>query len=56
MFGILKYVFGFWLVRKIVSLFSDDGPKGPFVCYYGCPNSGRAEKLQLARARYRRDD
>ena len=54
------------LWKKIVSFFtrkkdsedpSDapvDGPgEGPVVCYYGCPNSKKAEKLQLNRKTYR---
>ncbi len=30
-----------------------DGPDGPVVCYYGCPNSKKAEKLQLGKTTYR---
>lgn len=28
-------------------------PEQPVVCYYGCPNSKKAEKLQLSKTLYR---
>lgn len=53
-----------WL-QKIIAIFSRktviDGPSiddpgldpGEVVCYYGCPNSKKAKKLQLNKTAYR---
>ena len=53
------------LFNKIVAFFTrkknsdkpeNDGPvsdPGEIVCYYGCPNSNKAKKLQLNKNTYR---
>ena len=48
------------ILRKTETLPSDGGEDverpdddGAFVCYYGCPNSNRTQKLQLSKKLYR---
>ncbi len=54
-----------WIKRTINKIFKKDVPEidspeigrpddpGDIVCYYGCPNSNRAKKLQLGRELYK---
>ena len=51
------------LFNKIFHKTDPDDPEGPYidrprdpndiVCYYGCPNSNKAKKLQLQKTLYR---
>ena len=55
------------LFKKLIAFFSDltksaettgEGPDvtidpGEVICYYGCPNSKKAQKLQLGRKLYK---
>ena len=55
MSSFLALIKSWW--NRLIAFFTrkPEGPDDPgeIVCYYGCPNSNRAKKLQLGKTTYR---